>query len=80
MTSIAQIAVISERLLELLKLILSKAGIQLPDWSKLLLALVIGFLIFYFKDVIPAGFLPAATAGAGSSYVYAVRRRIEPTS
>ena len=78
--NIATIAIVSERVLELIKLILGKANIDLPDWSKVCLALILGFIILLFKDQLPAHLLEGLAAGGVGSYAYAVRRKIEPTS
>ena len=77
---IGLVAIVSERVLELIKLLLKQANLELPDWSKVALALILGFIILLFKDQLPANLLEGLAAGGVGSYAYAIRRKIEPTS
>lgn len=77
-TDIALIAVIAERLLELIKRIMNQFGVKLPDYVNIALALAIGLAVFIFKNQIPAGIIPGLAVGGVSSYAYAVRTKLEP--
>lgn len=77
---IGLIGIVSERILELIKLLLDQLQIDLPAWSKVALSLTLGFIILLYKDALPAHLIEGLAAGGVGSYAYAVRRKVEPTS